>query len=110
MSTVPSDFMRDGNSQPRRRLRVHPDFVRKARVGELLIRTSQYKGEVLSNPVNYHNVREHSDNTVYDLDFHKHKDPMWHLQYRKTAPEIVHPIWDVKNQSWRAHAAEKLVY
>ena len=52
MSTVPSDFMRDGNSQPRRRLRVHPDFVRKARVGELLIRTSQYKGEDLSNPVN----------------------------------------------------------
>lgn len=110
MSTVPSEFARDGKSQPRRRLRVNPDFVKKARVGELLIRTSQYKGEVLSPPVNYYNVREHHDNTLYDLDFHKHKDPSWHLRYRETAPSVVHPVWDVKNQGWRARAAEKVVY
>lgn len=110
MSTVTSGFMRDGNQQPRRRMKVHPDFVRKARVGELLIRTDPYMGNVSHEPVSYMEVREYKDNTVHDLSFHKHKDPAWHLKYRSTAPEIVDPIWDVKNQSWRARAAEKSIY
>jgi hypothetical protein len=110
MSTVTSAFMRDGTQPPRRRLKVHPDFVRKARVGELLIRTGPYKGTMLSDPYpNYMDVREHKDNTTHDLGFHKHKDPMWHLRYRDTAPKTVDPIWDVKNQSWRARAAENII-
>jgi hypothetical protein len=109
MSTVTSGFMRDGNEQPRRRMKVHPDFVRKARVGELLIRTEPYKGTILAEPVNYYQVREHKDNTLHDLNFHKHKDPMWHLRYRQTAPKLVDPVWDVKNQSWRAQASANII-
>lgn len=111
MATVSSEFTRnESNPKPRRRLRFQPDFIRKARPGELLIRKSPYNGSILAAPVNYKNLHPPPDITVHDLDFHKHKDPMWHLRYRDTAPEIVHPIWHVKNQKWRARAAEKVIY